>query len=231
MKRKVMLSLALTLLAFSSLVITSISFAWILTTYPFANLDNKPGEIDGLVTSKYWNKNSAQTNKWEEFNISQIPDQEIGQMDRIDLLPTDHFSYFVFNFNETTTANTTYFLIMESIEIFIESDSNDSGDELEEVSYYNSSPDQAAYYYRAARSTNPDLNPTTLFSGEGTQINSENQIISPTDLADDEYFYIMFYLELGKVQNIIHKIPLHFSPYTLGFEFTFNVEKRTIDEY
>ena len=81
MKRKVTLSLALTLLAFTSLVTASVSFAWILTSYPFNNIDNKPGQLEGVASSKIWNIKSGQTNKWEDFDLPNVPEQKMGTME------------------------------------------------------------------------------------------------------------------------------------------------------
>lgn len=229
MNRKLTLSLALTLLAFSSLITASISFAWILTSYPFANMDNKPGEIDGIVTSRIW-KNS----NWETFTSATPPSQIMGEMDRIDELPPNHTAYYLFHFTEEEDVNVEYHLLMEEIEIVINSIYLTNPDDVKDVSYYIDEPSQSAYYYNAIISPTNSLNPVTLFSssGAGTQINSKNQMISPRNLVpNDEYLYVMFYLGLVEVQNIIDNIPLAISPYTLGFDFTFNIEKRTVDEY
>lgn len=231
MKRKLTLSLAMTLLAFSSLVTASISFAWIITTYPFNNIDNKPGQIDGVAMSKVWNIASVQTNKWENITTPTPQNHAMGLMNRIDVLPDDHVSYYLFNFSETSAADTHYFLVMESIEIIIHEVVGDIDISITDVSYYNSTPSQAAYYFNEVVSSTVDANPLTLFneSPAGVQIDSENQVLPSTNLMPNQYLYLKFYLSLNEIQNIIDVIPLQHSPYTLKFVFNFNLEKRTID--
>ncbi len=231
MKRKLTLSFAITLLAFSSLITATVSFAWILSTYPFNNIDNKTGQIDGVAMSKVWNFTNSATNKWEEISTPTPQNQNMGEMYRIDTLPDNTVSYYMFNFTETSEANTHYFLVMESIDILIHDILNDVDVVLPDISYYEGVPSQAAYYYNEVVTTTADQNPVTLFASApaGTQINTENQVLPSTNLTADQYLYLKFDLNIEELQNIIDVVPLQHSPYILKFVFNFNLEKRTTD--
>lgn len=232
--KKVMLAVLSTTIAFSTLLTASITFAWLLHEYNLGENINTPGELAGLITTKYWDKDSVAENKWTAINVENPVPLYLGEMTRIDELPNESNTYFVFNFSETSDATTQYQLIIESINISIYSHYLEDEVAVAEVSYYDSDPGQEVFSAFIVIDDDAALNPLTLFADTSLMdehhIDTEDFALTPLFLEPTDFIYVNFTLRLTELQNVIDNIPLDISPYTINFDFNFALEKRTIDE-
>lgn len=208
-----------------------VAYAWFPSLFTIGSQTHQPGNINADANYSYWDKASAQTNKWTTISPSTPVKLQLGEMIRIDQLPAGTESYFRYHFNESATVQYNYRVILQSIQIIVV---NNSGPlTIAGVNYYTATPSQKLFDFYYVLSATPDANPTTLFANPGSmtkyQVTSQNMILSGDFIAKNQYLYGMFTLRLLEVQNVIDQIPIGYSPYSLEFEFIFNFEKRTID--
>lgn len=233
MKKKHVIPI-LTSLVITSLLATGVTFTWFVSIYTVARNTNRPGEIEGVAVSKYWDNESVDTDKWTDFSLASPANLFIGEMTRIDRLPENHETYFLFRFTEPSDTTTHYQLVVDSIDIAFYSYFEEDDFTVPEIFYYNDNPNQSAFSSYLTTSTNGNLNPKTLFDDKSSMteqwINEEDIVITPSFITPDTYLYINLLPRLEELQNIIDYIPIQYSPYSITFSIHFRLEMRTVDE-
>lgn len=223
--------------SFVALLITSIlsvgvAYAWFPSLFDIASQNQNPGTLDANANYSYWDKASLNTNKWTTISAETPLTLNLGEMVRIDQLPSGTENYFRFNFSESADVSYHYQVVLETLAIIV--DTNVGVVSLPEVNYYSADPSQKAYNYYYFLSTSDILDPTLVFANPSSmtsyQVTSLDQNLVGAYLEETTYLYVMFDLRLKEIQNIIDRIPVSYSPYSLEFAFNFLIEKRTIDE-
>ena len=215
-----------------SLLSVGIAYAWFPSIFQVGRDDFNPGDLDSDSSYSHWNKSSVAPNKWEVVSALTPLNVDLGEMITIDQLPAGTENYFKFKMNEAGVAKFNYNVILETLEIRI--DTNVGFVTIIDIDYYNADPSQKVFDYYYVLDLNDNLNPTTLFADTSSmtiyQVTAESQMLTTSEIAMNQYLYVMMIPRLVEIQNIIDRIPIAYSPYSLEFNFTFLLEKRTIDE-
>ncbi len=218
------------LFSFLAIIVSSFSvaYAWMAPFFDVFNQNNRPGQLDSDLDVRYWNKASLDANKWEAPGGTGSLIYGLGEMLSIAELPTDSNAYLKLQMADSEAPYYEYKVLIHNITINV---SNGTGPKtVADIDYYTGTPTQQCfdYYYVIG---DDDLLPTTVFSDLESltkyQITTINQNISPTFIDQDQWLYLMLKPRLSEAQNIIRKIPIEYSPYTLTFTFAFNGETRT----
>jgi len=234
MKRQVKKILFATLnaLLVTSLLGVGVAYAWFPSVFEIGHINFAPGTLDDDFNYSFWNKAAAGTNKWQGVSIAAPLNVNLGEMITIDALPSGTENYFQFKTSETNNAQYTFAVILEMIEIKIVTNSGTIT--IVDVEYYESDPSQKVFDYYYVLNASDNLVPTTLFANPETmtkyQVTTLNQNLTGSAFAQDQNLYVMMVPRLKEVQNIIDRVPIALSPYAIEFNFTFLLEKRTIDE-
>lgn len=234
MKRKIdhLLLIILNTVLIVSLVGVGVTYAWFPWVFDVGNDDFIPGPLDQDFSHAYWNKASLSSNKWKAITLAEPVNIELGEMVAIDELPTGTENYFKFKMNEIKSVQYTYEVILQNIEI--ELDTIEGPMTFEDVHYYNANPSQKVFDYHYVLSTNDNLDPTVLFANLGAlpiyQITTQNQHLTTSAILQTEYLYVMVSLRLKEIQNLVDRVPIAYTPYSVTYAFSFMLEKRTIDE-
>lgn len=226
--KKSILNLAISLfLVFFSAV--SVTYAWYVTTYVFGTITPEPGKLDASFPFSYYDKTNSE---WVDINPASGLSISLGEMTNIAELPANNEFYLKFKMNDTSSALTEYNVIIKEINIIVLS--NGVEHDLENVNYYETSPNQNALDFYSLTNTANNLNPTTLFSDYNTMtpyhVETLDYAVHSSYLSLDLWTYIMIKPTLAKIQNILRQVPVELSPYTLIFDFTFSGEVRTVNE-
>lgn len=226
--KKRMLSLLPSILI-TALSGVSLTFAWFASTYRFADGRLTPGKLDATFSMASYHRTSS---TWVNGNPNSPMSIYLGEMQTIAALPINSESYLKFKMNDQSSAEKRYNVIIEDINILIE---NTNGTfELEGVDYYSALPSQNAFDFYMVTSFDGNLNPLTLFANytEMTpfSVTTLNHAFHSSPLSMDSWTYIMLKPRLTNIQNIIRKVSILYSPYSLVFEMNFRGEVMTVDE-
>lgn len=208
----------------------SLTYAWISPARDIYDQNNQPGQLDSDLDIWYWNKASANANKWVSSPGVDSVIFGLGEMTSIIELPDDCDTFMKFRINETAITNYQYKVLEENIVINI---SNSGGPKtVATVDYFEATPSQKCfdYYYYVGVD---NLNPTSVFADleqfTANQFTAPAMYIGADYINQDQYLYLMLKPRLTEIQNIIIEIPIIYSPYALSFAFSFVGEIRTID--
>lgn len=207
----------------------SLTFAWFSSIYHFADGRLTPGELDADFSLAYYNHTSA---TWENTSSNSPVSIYLGEMRTIAFLPANSESYIKFKMNDQSEAQKHYNVILEKIEILVE---NTNGIfKLDGVDYYSALPSQNVFDFYMVTSSDPNLSPLSLFANYTSlpsfTVTSLDHELHASPLSMDTWTYIMLKPRLESIQNIIRKVSVLYSPYSLVFDMTFRGEVMTIDE-
>lgn len=215
-----------------SMIGMGVTYAWFPWVFDVGSDDFIPGPLDKDFSHAYWNKASGNTNKWKNITLAEPVNIDLGEMVAIDELPTGTENYFKFRMNEINPVQYTYEVILQSVDLAIETIEGPMA--FEDVHYYDADPSQKVFNYYYVLSTSDNLDPTVLFANPSElpvyQIATPNQHLTTSAILQTEYLYVMVVLRLKEIQNMVDRIPIAYSPYSVTYTFSFMLEKRTIDE-
>lgn len=210
-------------------VLFGVTYAWYSTFFDLTRIEHKPGDLNSSFSFAKYNKDTA---VWESVNLGEDLEIGLGEMRNIANLPPNNEHYFKFKLMDTSTAITHYNVIIEKINIIVESTAGTF--DLDGVDYYITNPSQNAFNFYFHMSTINDIDPTVIFEDYENmamnKVTAPNEGIFPDYVELENWTYVMIKPQLREVQNIIRQVPVEYSPYTLVFNMDFAGEVRTIDE-
>lgn len=205
----------------TSISALSVTYAWFVWGVSLGRNQFESGNLDSTFSAQRW-INSA----WQNSNSAFY----LGEMNTISQLPPDSFTYFKFNAQDASSAQTHYNVILEDLELSI---TNDDGTfTFPELNYFESDPSLQAFDYYLHYG-NDNLNPTIVFSDLSSMdkyhLTNRQQTLSPSFFGLDNYIYLRLEIRLDELQSMVNVIPIEYTPYSINFDITFSLEVRTID--
>ena len=207
----------------------SLTFAWHLVIYRFADGTFTPGQLDSSFSIASYNR---ATDTWVNATPGTPLSIYFGEMRTIAELPANNESFIKFKMNDTSVAQKRYNVFIEEINILITNEINDY--DLPQIDYYTSLPSQNVFDFYLLTDTGNGLDPEIMFTNYQSMtpfsVTSLNHAIYSSAITLDNWTYIMMKPRLSSIQNIIRQVPVDLSPYSLVFDMRLRGEVTTIDE-
>lgn len=217
------------LMVLSLVASASLTYAWHISIYNFAQTHNVPGELTPEISLAHYNYT---TSSWQNSTSAEPLSIYLGEMTNIAQLPANSNTYLKIRINETSDAQTKYNVIVNNIETVI---SNIDGvHAVTSVDYFAAENAQNVFDFYVYTSTSDNLNPLTVFANLQTmtpfKITTLPHALLSNSATLDTRIYILLKPDIAKVQNIIRLVPIQLSPYNMVFRMSLNGEVKTLDE-
>lgn len=207
----------------------SLTFAWHLVIYRFADGTFTPGQLDSSFSIASYNRTS---DTWVNATPSTPLAIYFGEMVTIAELPANNETFIKLKMNDASVAQKRYNLMIEEINILITNEIDDY--DIPQVDYYTGTPSQNVFDFYLLTTTSNNLDPEIMFTNYQSMtpfsVTTLDHPIHATSISLETWTYIMMKPRLSSIQNIIRQVPVELSPYSLVFDMRLRGEVTTIDE-